>query len=133
MTGGPSSSTVLRPFYQKKRQASHSYNWPKSRAAFLVSSIASQAHALYPLYEMSTVKRYLDTPIIWGLVSFVVGLVLGVNLVSVILLAIGLGGFLLYLRLHGEAEDSRETLLFASGPILIIAWMAGFVVRSLVF
>ena len=82
---------------------------------------------------MSTVKRYLDTPIIWGLVSFVVGLVLGVNLVSVILLAIGLGGFLLYLRLHGEAEDSRETLLFASGPILIIAWMAGFVVRSLVF
>ena len=82
---------------------------------------------------MSTVKRYLDTPIIWGLVSFVVGLALGVNLLSVIVLAVGLGVFLLYLRLHGEAEDSGETLLFASGPILIIGWMAGFVVRSLVF
>ena len=82
---------------------------------------------------MSNVNRYLDTPIIWGLSGFLVGLVFGVNLVSVILLAIGLGAFILYLRLHGEAEDSRETMLFASGPILIIAWMAGFVVRSLAF
>ncbi len=81
---------------------------------------------------MSTVIRYLDNPIIWALAGFVIGLVLGVNLVSVILLAIGLGVFLLYLRVHGDAEDSRETLLFASGPILIIAWMAGFVVHSLV-
>ncbi len=82
---------------------------------------------------MSNVNRYLDTPIIWGVVGFVVGLVLGVNLLSVILLAIGLGAFILYLRLHGEAEDARETLLFASGPILIISWMAGFVVHSIAF
>ena len=81
---------------------------------------------------MSTVIRYLDTPITWALVGFVIGLVLGVNLVSVILLAIGLGVFLLYLRVHGDADDSTETLLFASGPIFIIAWMAGFVVHSLV-
>ncbi len=81
---------------------------------------------------MSTVSRYLDNPIIWALAGFVIGLILGVNLVSVILLAIGLGVFVLYLRAHGEAEDSRETLLFASGPIFIIAWMAGFVVHSLV-
>ena len=82
---------------------------------------------------MNLVSRYLDNPIIWALVGFVIGLVLGVNLVSVVLLAVGLGAFLIYLRAHGEAEDSRETLLFASGPIFIITWMAGFVVHSLAF
>jgi hypothetical protein len=40
--------------------------------------------------------------------------------------------FLLYLKAHGDADDKTETLLFASGPIFIIAWMAGFVVNSLV-
>ena len=110
-----------------------SRKWSESQSTFLESSIASPTDALYPLYAMSTVSRYLDNPIIWALAGFVLGSVLGVILVSVILLAIGLGLFIVYLRAHGEAEDSRETMLFSSGPIFIIAWMAGFVVHSLVF
>ena len=82
---------------------------------------------------MPTVIRYLDTPITWAVVGFVIGLVFGVNLVSVILLAVGLGLYIFYLRAHGDSDDSTETLLFASGPIFMFAWMAGFVVRSLVF
>ena len=109
-----------------------SRSWPEPQVTFLRSSIASHTLALYPLYAMSNVNRYLDTPIIWGLVGFIIGLVLGVNAASVILLAIGLGVFLFYLRVHGDADDRTETLLFASGPIFIVAWMAGFVVHSLV-
>ena len=79
------------------------------------------------------IVRYVDTPFSWAIVGFIIGLVLGVNSTSVILLAIGLGLFLLYLRLHGPAEDSSEGWLFAGGPAFIVGWIAGFVVTGLAF
>jgi hypothetical protein len=47
-------------------------------------------------------------------------------------LAIGLGGFLAYLRLHGPARPETEGRLFAAGPTFIVAWVVGFVVHGLV-
>ena len=82
---------------------------------------------------MSILLKYLDTPISWAVVGFVIGLALGVNTISVWLIAIGLGLFLLYLKLHGDAKQETEGWLFASGPIFIISWIVGFVVRGLVF
>ena len=77
--------------------------------------------------------RIIDSPFAWAVAGFVIGLALGVTPLSVWLLAIGLGGFVVYLRLHGPAEQSTEAWLFAAGPAFMMSWMLGFVVRGLVF
>ena len=79
------------------------------------------------------ITRYVDTPFTWALVGFVIGLGLGVNQLSVWLVAIGFGAFLAYLRLHGEAEESTEGWLFAAGPAFMMSWLLGFIVHSLAF
>ena len=81
---------------------------------------------------LETLKRYIDTPFSWGIAGFAIGAALGVNLLSVWLLAIGLGLFIGYLRLHGPSRDSTEGWLFAAGPAFMMSWVLGFIVRSLV-
>ena len=81
---------------------------------------------------MSTLMRFVDTPFTWALAGFIIGVILGVDAISVILLAAGLGGFLLYLRLHGDAKEETEGWLFAGGPLFIVGWIVGFVVRGLI-
>lgn len=80
---------------------------------------------------MSSLMRYVDTPFSWALAGFIIGIILGVNAISVILLSIGLGGYLLYLRMHGEAKEETEGWLFAAGPLFIVGWIVGFVVHGL--
>ena len=75
--------------------------------------------------------RRLDSWITWGVAGFVIGLALGVSAVSVWLVAIGLGLFIAYLALHGPARRETEGALFASSGVFMVAWMVGFVVRSL--
>ena len=80
-----------------------------------------------------SVRRIIDSPFAWGAVGFIIGLALGVTTASVWLLAIGFGGYLLYLRLHGPAESSTEGWLFAGGPSLMMSWVLGFAVRGIAF
>ncbi len=87
---------------------------------------------MYPSYDMDYV-RYVDTPFSWALVGFIIGIALGVNNASVILLAVGMGIFIVYLWRHGSAQESNEGWLFAGGPAFIISWIAGFVVHGLAF
>ena len=75
---------------------------------------------------------YIDNPIPWAVVGFVIGAALGVNFASVALVAVGLFGFVLYLFLHGPARRETEGKLFAACPVFIVAWMVGFVVHNLV-
>ena len=75
----------------------------------------------------------IDSPISWAIAGFVIGLALGVNTASAWLVAVGLGGFLLYLWRHGEARQKTESRLFAGGPVFITAWLVGFVVHGLIF
>ncbi|MXY45513.1 MAG: hypothetical protein F4Y44_00705 [Chloroflexi bacterium] len=82
---------------------------------------------------MTTILGYLDTPISWAVVGFIIGLSLGVNFASVALVAIGLGAFILYVFMHGPAKIRTEGKLFAACPIFIVAWMVGFFVHGLVF
>ncbi len=82
---------------------------------------------------MTTILGYLDTPISWAVVGFIIGLALGVNFASVVLVAIGLGAFILYVFVHGPAKTQTEGKLIAACPILIVAWMVGFFVHGLVF
>ena len=75
--------------------------------------------------------RLVDSPLPWAVVGFAIGAALGVTTLSVWLVAIGLGVFLIYLWLHGAARQRTEGWLFASGPVFMMAWLAGFVVREL--
>lgn len=75
---------------------------------------------------------YIDNPIPWAVVGFIIGAALGVNFASVALVAVGLFGFVLYLFLHGPARRETEGKLFAACPVFIVAWMVGFVVHNLV-
>ena len=80
-----------------------------------------------------SLSALVDSPVPWGLAGFVIGIVLGVNTLSVSLVAIGLVGFLVYLWRHGPADESTEGRLFASGPIFITTWLAGFIIRGIAF
>ena len=81
---------------------------------------------------MSLIKR-LDSWITWGVAGAAIGLGLGVNTASVVLVAAGLGGFILYLKFHGDAKDETEGSLYAAGGVFMMSWMLGFIVRGLVF
>jgi hypothetical protein len=58
-------------------------------------------------FDVEHVKR-LDSWITWGVVGGAIGFALGANAASVILVAVGLGAFLLYLHLHGPAIESVD-------------------------
>ena len=77
------------------------------------------------------ILRRLDSWVTWGVVGFAIGMALGVNTISVWLVAIGLGVFIAYLALHGPARRETEGSLFASGGVFMIAWMLGFIARGL--
>ena len=77
--------------------------------------------------------RLLDGPLSWGTVAFILGLAVGAHAGSVWPLAIALIGYLFYLRWHGPAHPDTETRLFATGPVALIAWLFGVVVRGWAF
>lgn len=81
---------------------------------------------------MSLIRR-LDSWITWGVAGLAIGLGLGVDTVSVVLVAAGLGGFVAYVALHGDAKRETEGALFAAGCVFMMSWLLGFVVRGLVF
>ena len=86
----------------------------------------------FGLLWLAAVLKRLDSWITWAIVGFIIGLALGVDTVSVWLVAIGMGAFVAYLALHGPARRETEGALFASGGVFMIAWIVGFVVRGLV-
>ena len=78
------------------------------------------------------ILRYIDSPLSWAIIGFSIGAALGVTFISVALLAVGLGAFVVYMFLHGPARRETEGKLFAACPVFIVAWMVGFVVHNLV-
>ncbi len=76
---------------------------------------------------------YIDSPLSWAVVGFIIGAALGVNFASVSLVAAGIVAFIVYLFMHGPAKPDTEGKLFSACPVFIIAWMVGFVVHNLVF
>ena len=80
-----------------------------------------------------SVIRIVDSPLSWALAGLTIGLVIGVTVVSVWLIAIGLIAFLFYLRFHGPVQRSNEGWLFAAGPTFMMSWILGFVLKGLIF
>ena len=54
--------------------------------------------------------RYINTPFSWAVVGFAIGVALGVNFISVVLVALGLGAFVLYMYLHGPGKTRIRRL-----------------------
>lgn len=81
--------------------------------------------------RLGAVLKRLDSWITWGVIGFIIGLALGVNDLSVWLLAIGLVLFVAYISLHGPAKRETEGGLFAAGGAFMMAWMAGFILKGL--
>ena len=71
-----------------------------------------------------TVLRF---PFVWGLFGFIVGAFFGANNISVILVTLLLLGFFAFMKLSGPAEEKNE-----GGPVLMLAWILGFMVKGLV-
>ena len=80
-----------------------------------------------------SIRTIIDSPLPWGIAGFVIGLALGVTVISAWLVTAGLVIFLAYLWRHGPADDSTEGLLFAAGPIFMMSWLVGFAVRGIAF
>ncbi len=79
-----------------------------------------------------TPRTLADSPLPWGMAGFLIGAALGVTTLSVSLVAVGLVGFVVYVWRHGPVDDSTEGRLFAAGPVFIMSWLAGFVIRGVV-
>ena len=78
-----------------------------------------------------SVKKIINSPFTWAIVGFIIGITLGVTTLSVSLLAIGFGLFLVLLMRNGPARNDSEGMLFASGPALMVLWLLGFIVRGI--
>ena len=74
----------------------------------------------------------LRIPYIWGLLGLIVGAVLGANDLSVWLIAILMVAFLVFMKLTGPVDRGGEGNLFAGGSLLMIGWIFGFAIRSIV-
>ena len=85
-------------------------------------------NAEYGVCQVYTSRYVFLSPVIAGLIGFALGIGLGVTQLSVGLLAILFGAYLAYLVFAGKPRDKTETWLFASGPTLMMAWVAGFIV-----
>ena len=84
------------------------------------------------LARLQSSKLYLNLSwICWGILGFAIGIALGVTALSVTLIAVGIGLFVVFLALNGPARRESEGRLFAGGGMFIIMWLAGFIIRGL--
>ena len=75
----------------------------------------------------------IEHPATWAAAGFVVGLAFGVNLASVWLVAFGLAAFVFYVWRSSPPEHGTEGKRLAACPLMLVGWIAGFVVHGLAF
>lgn len=78
------------------------------------------------------IKKYIYSPFTWASVGFIVGLALGVSTVSVWILAIGFFVFLIWLNYLGPANENNEGWRFSAAPALMMSWILGILINSLI-
>ena len=77
--------------------------------------------------------KFIDSPVSWVIAGFAIGLALGVVQTSAWLVTAGLAAFIVYLMVHGPAQQETEGRLFSASGLFLTAWLVGFVVHGLAF
>ena len=75
----------------------------------------------------------LKIPFFWAAAGFLVGVALGVNNISVWLIAALLLAFLAVVKISGPAREEGEGFLVSGGSALMLAWILGFAVKGIIF
>ena len=75
----------------------------------------------------------LKIPFVWAAAGFLVGVALGVNNISVWLIAALLLAFLAVVKISGPAREEGEGFLFSGGSALMLAWILGCAVKGIIF
>jgi hypothetical protein len=81
---------------------------------------------------MNKILHFFRLPYIWGTFAILIGLILGVSSLAVWLIAGALITFLIFMRVQGEAREETEGALFMGGPAIMIFWIVGFVLSSII-
>ncbi len=80
---------------------------------------------------LESLKHWLDSPLSWAIVGFTVGIIFGVNTITVWNVTKGLIGLLGYLEANGQANNRNEGWIFASWATFILGWITGFVIYGI--
>ena len=111
-------------------EAGVAFDPDRDGAAYAIEEVDGEK---YGVLEIDAQRYPKVSALAVGALFFIVGLALGVTTLSVWLLAAGFGGFVAYLWVRGPARQGREGWLIAFGPTLLVSWIAGFVVRGVLF
>lgn len=76
--------------------------------------------------------RIIDSPLPWAIIGVIIGFVLGVTTLSVWLVVAGFAIYLVYLRIHGAAKEATEGNIVAAGPVFMMAWVLGFILKDVI-
>ncbi|MCH2305945.1 MAG: hypothetical protein MK334_03360 [SAR202 cluster bacterium] len=67
----------------------------------------------------------------FGIGSILVGMLLGVTSLSTWIISIALFSFMIYVSLRGNPRNKTEGWIFATGPIIIVGWIIGFMIKDI--
>jgi hypothetical protein len=116
---------------QASREKGLRFNPRRDEVAYSIHTVG--ADIVYGVGEIYIARYAIASVLVAGVLGFALGLALGVTTASVWLLTLGFGGMLVYVFLRGPARNKNEGWFFAVGPLLMMSWVAGFIVRGLAF
>ncbi len=67
----------------------------------------------------------------FGIGSLFTGMILGVTSLSTWIITFALFSFMIYISFRGNPRNKTEGWLFATGPIIIIGWIIGFMIKGI--
>jgi len=67
----------------------------------------------------------------FGIGSLLIGMFLGVTSLSTWIITIALLSFMIHVSLRGNPRNKTEGWLFATGPIIIVGWIIGFMTKGI--
>jgi len=67
----------------------------------------------------------------FGISSLLIGMFLGVTSLSTWIITIALLSFMIYISFRGNPRNKTEGWLLATGPIIIVGWIIGFMIKGI--
>ena len=73
----------------------------------------------------------INSPLIWCVAGLIIGLIFGVTAESLGILTLGMILHLIYMWRKGNLSRDLEGWVFASGPVFLVSWIVGFMLRGI--